>query len=221
MKSLRCFLSFPAAANRCVMLALAVSSAPAAELVVRDALLQLDLGPTAFAYDLTGAATRSGDDEFASHYGLSAGALYSFAGPGDAHGFLVGGRLGAAQATYGSIGHLTAFTLHAEGGYGWAITDSWMVAALAEVGYGLSTFDIAANAQFPSASLSGKHLLYGATLRGEYAINDLFHVHLDVGYQQINHDLSGGGLSLTINNSGMSAGLGITYRLSNTPRPLE
>jgi len=199
-----------------------VGHSPSAELVLRDAHFDFELLPTDFHYDLSGVTTNgSSDDSFDRHAGVAAGVLYSFAGPGDAHGIIVGGEVAISQASYGSIGNLTAFSLRGQAGYGWALTDRWMVHGLAEVGYGMSTFDITQNSAFSAVSMDGTQLGYGVRATLQYSFNDLLHVSLKTGWQDVEYDLSGGGIDLTVNNSGLMIGLGISYRLSNTPRPLE
>ncbi len=199
-----------------------VGQTPGAELVLRDAHLDLELLPTDFQYDLTGATTNgSSDDSFDRHVGFAAGVLYSFSGPGDAHGIIVGGELAVNQASYGDSGNLTAFSLRGQAGYGWALTDRWMVHGLAEVAYGMSTFDITQNSAFSAVSMDGTQFGYGVRATVQYSFNDLLHVSLKAGWQEVEYDLSGGGVDLTLNNSGLMVGLGISYRLSNTPRPLE
>jgi len=199
-----------------------VGNSSGAELVVRDAHLDLELLPTDFDYDLSGATTSgSSEDSFDRHVGLAAGVLYSFSGPGDAHGIIVGGEVAVSQASYGSIGNLTAVSLRGQVGYGWALTDRWTVHGLAEVGYGLSTFDITENSAFSAVSMDGSQFGYGARATVQYSFSDLLHISLKAGWQEVEYDLSGSGVDLTLNNSGMMIGLGISYRLSNTPRPLE
>jgi hypothetical protein len=193
-----------------------------AELVVRDAHLALELLPSDFEYEMeSGTSSGSSDDSFDRHLGLAAGVLYSFSGPGDSHGILVGGELAAAQAAYGSIGNLTSFTLRGQAGYGWAISDRWQVYGLVELDYGVSTFDITQNSAFTAVSSDGAHFGYGAAGVVQYSFNDLLHLSLKAGWQEVEYDLSGSGVDLTLTNSGLMVGLGISYRLSNTPRPLE
>lgn len=195
---------------------------PAAELVVRDGHFAVEMLPTDFDYDLASTLNSgSGSDSFEQHIGIAAGVMYSFSGPGDVSGFIVGGEIAAAQAEYLSIGNLTSFGLRLQGGYAWALSDSWMVRGTAEATYGLSTFDVTANTAFPAASLDGTLFGYGARLGLQYSFNDLLHIGLDVGWLDVEHDLSGDGVDLTLTNSGLVVGLGISYRLSNSPRPLE
>lgn len=195
---------------------------PAAELVVRDGHFALEMLPTDFDYELKSVTSSgSGSDTFDQHVGIAAGVLYSFSGPGDVSGFIVGGEIAAAQADYRSIGHLTSFGLRAQGGYAWALSDSWLIRGTAELTYGLSTLDLTANSAFPAVSADGSLFGYGGRVGLQYSFNDLLHIGLDVGWLDVEHDLSGDGVDLTLTNSGLVVGLGISYRLSNSPRPLE
>lgn len=195
---------------------------PAAELVVRDVHFAVEMLPTDFDYELaSNVYSGSGSDAFEQHIGIAMGVQYSFSGTGDVSGFILGGEVAAAQADYGSIGNLTSFGLRLQGGYAWAITDSWLVRGCVEATYGQSTFDVTANTVFPAASLDGTLFGYGARVGLQYSFNDLLHIGLDVGWLDIEHDLSGDGVDLTLTNSGLVIGLGISYRLSNSPRPLE
>jgi hypothetical protein len=207
---------------RLALLALLCPCLPAAELVVRDGFFAIELLPTDFSYDFSSdTLSDSGSDGFESHYGIAAGVRYSFAGPGDEHGFLVGGAIEASQAAYQSIGHLTSFGLRVDGGYGYAINDKWLLSGLIGIGYGVSAFDLTANSVIPAVSTSGNFLQYGARLEIDYAFTNLFHMGLAAGWRHYGHDLSGSGLSMTVDNDGAVIAIGISYRLSNSPSPLE
>jgi hypothetical protein len=205
-----------------VTLAGALGRTQAAELVVRDLHADLEVLPNAFDYKLTGgSADHSGSDAFDSHYGLAIGGDYSFAGPGDTHGFMAGLELTVEQASYASIGHLTSYGLRATGGYGYAFSDAWTAMARVGAGYGLATFDITSNSALPAISQSGSYFSYGATAVLLYTINDAILIDAKLGYQKASNKLSGGGIDMTLDNAGLLFGLGITYRLSTSPRSLE
>jgi hypothetical protein len=211
-----------ALAGRLLLLAGCAAGIQASELVIRDAFLELELPPRDFSFTLAdGNGTRSGEDSFDSAYGLSINGLYSFAGAGDSHGWIVGGELALAQATYGSIGHLTSYVLRADGGYGWAYSDRWTIKGLAFVGYGRATLDITGNSAFSAFSASGAQLSYGAKLGTVFTLSERFLLNADVGYLIAKNDLSGGGVDMTIDNEGLLFGLGLTYRFSASPRPLD
>ncbi|MBA3698358.1 MAG: outer membrane beta-barrel protein [Planctomycetes bacterium] len=194
----------------------------AAELVVRNLYADLELLPADFDYELDdGVLTRSGSDSFDQVIGLAVGARYSFASTGDSHGFLIGGQVTVAQGTYGSVGHLTDYGLRVEGGYGYAISDSWMLNLLLRGGYGWATFDMTDNVNFSAVSLSGSGITYGAAVGLDYVVSDNWQISVSGGWQTTSYDLSGAGVDATVDRAGFCASLGFLYRLSNQPSPLE
>jgi hypothetical protein len=196
--------------------------AHASELVVRNLQVDLEFLPTDFDYEIKdGTGTRTGSDALDTGFGIALGGRYSFARTGDAHGFLVGAQVLVAQSSFNSQGELTDYGLRVEGGYGFALNDQWTTNLLLRVGYGWATFALEDNAVFPAVSLSGGGLTYGAALGIDYAINDRWQINTAVGYLMTNYDLSGGGVDMTIERSGLSASIGFLYRFSNLPRPLE
>lgn len=216
-------LSFSHSFTHFLLCLSSVSSAGAAELVVRDLVIQLDFLPAAYEYKLTdNNGSREGDDEFESALGISVGGRYSFAGPGDSHGFIVGGQLCGAQ--YGSTdpdGHLTTYGAQVEGGYGLALNDRWTLSVLADVGYGLATYDVTGGSSFPAFSASGTTLSYGVDLGVGFAVTERVLVGFELGYQIRTVSLSGSGIDIEVDQAGLRAALGLTYRFSARPRPLE
>jgi hypothetical protein len=208
------------------MILLAAASAgpqlTASELVQRDLTFTIGEVPSAFSYTATAAnGSRTGNDAFSQNIGVAVGGRYSFSGPGDSSGLVIGAALVANQASYQSLGHYTGYGLQVDGGYGWAVTDSWSVGGRVLVGYGLATFDLQANTAFPAVSSSGSTLTYGAMVDVDYSITEKLTVLLDVGYQQTSANLSGGGVTLKLNEHGFAGALGIAWRFSAAPRPLE
>ena len=194
----------------------------ASELVQRDLTFTVGEVPTAFSYTATNAnGSRTGSDAFSQNIGVAVGGRYSFSGPGDASGLVIGGALVANQATYQSLGHYTGYGLQLSGGYGWALSDNWSVGARALLGYGLATFDLQANSAFPAVSSSGSTYTYGAMVDVDYTVTEKLTVLLEVGYQATSASLSGSGVTLKLNERGFAAGLGIAWRFSAAPRPLE
>lgn len=194
----------------------------ASELVVRNLYADLELLPADFDYEIDdGVLTRSGSDSFDQVIGLAVGARYSFAGTGDSHGFLLGGQVTVAQGAYGSVGNLTDYGVRIEGGYGYALSDSWMVNLLLRGGYGWATFDMTDNENFSAVSLSGAGMTYGAALGVDYVVSDSWQISVTGGYQTTSYELSGSGVDATVDRAGFSASLGFLYRLSNQPSPLE
>jgi opacity protein-like surface antigen len=198
-------------------------AAHASELVVRDLIIDLEFLPAAYDYTLDdGETSRSDSDEFDSAIGIAIGGRYSFAGPGDRHGFIVGGELcGAQYGTSDPEGHLTTYGARVEGGYGFALSDRWTIIGLAEVGYGLATFDVTGGGDFPTFSADGTTLTYGAALGVDFAVTERVLVGVDLGYQVRTIDLSGNGLDIELEQGGLRAAIGLTYRFSARPSPLE
>lgn len=195
---------------------------PASELVQRDLIFSAGELPNAFSYSVNdGTGARSGTDAFSQNIGVSVGGRYSFAGPGDASGLVLGGALVANQASYASIGHYTGYGLRLDGGYGWAITDRWTVGGQVEVGYGLATFDIQSTSAFAAASDDGSTYSYGVAFDLDYTITSKLTLLLDLGYLKTIANLSGSGVTIKLNNSGFAAALGIAWRFSDSPRTLE
>lgn len=194
----------------------------ASELVQRDLIFEVGTLPTGFSYtsnDATGS--RTGSDAFGQNIGVSVGGRYSFSGPGDTSGVVVGGALVANQATYQSLGHYTGYGLQLDGGYGWAITDHWSTGARLQVGYGEATFDLQSNSAFPAVSSTGSTISYGLAADIDYTFSEKITMLFDLGYQRTSANLSGNGVTLKLTNSGFSAALGIAWRFSASPRPLE
>jgi hypothetical protein len=208
-----------------ILLGAAASALPhlaASELVQRDLTFTVGELPSAFSYTATsGGSSRTGTDAFSQNIGVAVGGRYSFSGPGDSSGLVVGGALVANQASYQSLGHYTGYGFQINGGYGWAVTDSWSVDGRVLLGYGLATFDLQANSAFPSLSSSGSTLTYGAMVDIDYTITEKLTVLFDLGYQQTSANLSGGGVTLKLNEHGFAGALGIAWRFSVSPRPLE
>jgi hypothetical protein len=194
----------------------------AAELVQRDLLLTVGEQPTSFTYTLSDpTSSRQGSDSFSQNVGVEVGGRYSFAGAGDASSLVLGGALVANQASYGSSGHYTGYGLRVDGGYGWAISDAWSVGGRLELGLGLATFDLQAGDAFPALSTGGSTISYGVAVDVDYALSDTFTALLDVGYLRTDAKLSGGGVDLTVDTTGFSVAIGIAYRFSVAPRPVD
>ncbi|HYE04178.1 MAG TPA: hypothetical protein VEL07_01545 [Planctomycetota bacterium] len=201
--------------------ALAVISAPAAELVVRDVRIGFEYLPTDFDYELTAPqGTRSGSDSFESTYGISLGSDWSLVGAGSTHGLVVGGELLVAQVTYAD-GDGMLYGARVEAGYAWAITDRWSVAAYALGGGGMMSFDLSAADSFPDYNASGTWFDYGAELRVQFNLTDHAAIALEGGWQAISADLSGDDIDLTLDLAGPAASLTFTWRFTTAPAPLD
>lgn len=198
------------------------ATAGAAELVQRDLTLELVEEPTHFSYTLTDpTTTRTGSDSFQQNIGLRVGGRYSFAGAGDASSLVVGAAIEVAQASYGSEGHFTQYGLRLHGGYGWAITDHWSIAANLGLGYVAANLDLQASNAFPGVAGSGNGYRYGLVVDGDYSISDTVTVMALVGYEGERVRVHGSGVNIDLAPAGVVAALGFAYRFSAAPRPVE
>jgi hypothetical protein len=195
-----------------------------AELVMRDFDIALESMPSEFEYTLSDeAGERDGTDTFDSGYGLAIGGTYSFAGPGSTHGMLA--KLDATYATYayGGSGSMTTYGFRVGGGYGYAISDNWTIAGIVHAGAGLSNLELPGNELFSTFTADGIYLAYGANLVAGYAVTDHIIVKLSAGYLMTTQALSAKetDIDLTIDTTGLTASLGLTWRFSTYPWRLE
>jgi hypothetical protein len=215
--------SVPAIALR-IAAAAALSIVPcaAAELVVRDLSASLELLPTGFSYSLKNTTgTRSGTDAFSSGYGLAIGGRYSLSGPGDTTGFIVGSELTAGNFAYAGGGTMTTYGARLLGGYGWAFTDRWSLAALIDAGGGAANLELTGNDAFSHYAASGLFYSYAARLGVAFAATESLLLGAEVGYRGLSSSLSAGGTTITLDGTGLCAGAGLSYRFSNSPSTLE
>ena len=203
-------------------LALCAGSAAAAELVVRDLTLSAEIEPTSFHYTISDpSGNRSGSDAFSSGYGVTIGGQYSFAGPGRSGGFVAGADLLAADYAYQGGGTYITYGGRLVGGYAYAISDHWIAAGLIDAGGGIGNLSLSGSNAFSSYTASGTYYSYAARGLVSYAITDHAVVQVSAGYRFTTSDLSAGGTSFTLDSSGFCAALGLTWRFSNAPSPLE
>jgi hypothetical protein len=201
---------------------LAAAPAGAAELVVRDLSLGLELVPTGFSYQLTDpTGTRSGTDAFSSGYGAFLGSVWSIAGPGDSGGFLLGGELTYDKFAYTNGGGYTTYGARVLGGYAYALSDRWTLQALADVGLGAGSLQLEGKSAFSSYTANGLYYSYAARLGVSFSVNDSVLIDGDVGYRGITSSLSAGSTDLKLTSTGMCASLGLRWRFSSSPAPLE
>jgi hypothetical protein len=201
-----------------------VAAAPllGAELVVRDLSLGLELQPTSFTYKLKDATgTRSGNDSFSSGYGAFLGTRWSFAGPGDSGGFLIGGEITYDQFTYVNGGAYTTYGGRLLGGYGFALSDRWSLEGLVDAGAGAGSFNVKGRAAFSSYTATGLYYSYAARLGVSFAVTERLLIDADAGYRFNTSNLTAGSTKVTLTGSGLCAALGLRYRFSNSPAPLE
>jgi hypothetical protein len=206
------------------LLAPLLMSAPlgAAELVVRDFTFGLESDPTAFHYQLTSqTGTRSGNDNFTNGYGVYLGTLWSFAGPGDSTGFLLGGQITYDRYGYANGGGYTTYGGRVLGGYAYALSDRWTLQGLVDVGIGAGTLQVNGQKAFSSYSATGLNYAYAARLGVSFSVNDTLLIDGDVGYRDISSSLSAGSTDLKLTSTGLCGSLGLRWRFSSSPAPLE
>ncbi|MBA3683704.1 MAG: outer membrane beta-barrel protein [Planctomycetes bacterium] len=203
--------------------ACATSQLGAAELVVRDIGLGLQMQPSDFSYTVESpSVTTSGSDGFDSGYGIVVRGLYSFTGAGDRHGFLAGLGLGYAQYAYDQSGELVTYGIDGGGGYGFAVTDQLHLSAMARLGLGVAHLELPDSGAFPAFSADGASLSYGVEFGIGYQITERLVIGADLGYRQDNYVLAGThDIDVTLDNTGFVGTLSVCWRLAVTPWRLE
>lgn len=200
-----------------------LSSIPAAELVVRDLRAGLDLLPVDFGYSLADSTgTRTGNDVFDQHYGLSVGARYSLARIGESHGAVVGVDLGMAQATYAPAdGAISSYLVAGELGYAWALTDTWTLAGAGRLGLGLTRAQFDGSGSFASYAPQGPMAEYGARVGVLWSVTDQVVVDGHVGWRASVARLTADGRDLDLDTGGLLVSLGFAWRFTSSPWRLE
>ncbi len=206
-----------------MMVVSSVSSASAAELVVRDARLGLDLLPLDFNYELKDSTgTKSGQDVFGSHYGLLIGGRYSLARIGESHGAVIGFDLGTTRAAYAPAnGTISAYVVAGEGGYGWAVTDTLVVSAAARLGVGVARASFDGTGSFASYSPSGPVGEYGLRAGLAWAVTDQVILDGGLGWRSSVARLTADDRDLAIDSSGLLVAFGLGWRFTSSPWRLE
>ena len=195
---------------------------PAAELVVRDVRAGFEYRTSDFDFEVdNGTTVSSGSDSFDDAYGITAGGMYSFAGPGWRGGWLVGAEANIAYYSYLSDGQLLSMSARLAGGYGYAFSDDWIAEFKPFVGIGIATFDFPATSGVAAFSADGTTLEFGAHGGVYRRISDDWLIGLELGYLASSFDLEGGGQNLTLDSDGIGAWLSLTWRLSDAPTALE
>lgn len=195
---------------------------PAAELVVRDVRAAVLVRPGDFDFALdSDLIALSGEDAFDSGTGLELGTRYSFARPGSSWGLVVGGDAAADWYTYADDQGMASYGVRACAGLGWAISDRWTVVGEAGLGYGFADLELPATGAAPAFSADGDGLFYDARLSAIFFPARRWSVHAHVGWLISEYDLEGDGVELELEQSGLYAGLGLTWLFSTKPRGLE
>lgn len=198
--------------------------AAAAELVVRDLRVDVEWLPTDFDYTLTDSlGSAEGSDSFDIALGLHVGAMYSFAEAGDRGGWLLGGELSLGQYEFAGSGTYETYGVRAMGGYAWQLSDEWFLLSEGYVGYGFADMAFPETQAFNAFNADGTTLDYGGRLGVGWHASERVLLSLTLGYGISDIELSNSSrnLDLELEQSGVSAMFGITYRFSDLPAPLE
>ncbi len=208
---------------RALLFAVGTSAAAfAAELVVKDVGLSLSVLPTAFDYELeTGTLTRTSSDAFTSGTSLALTGRYGLARPGDAIGLVVGGELATDTWTYDGDGILGSLGLRVSAGLGWAITDNVTLLVEPGVRYGVSTFDVPGTTTSGDFGGSGTCSGFDARMAALWQIRPGLLLSAHGGWLAQTHELEDDDISLSLDQSGLVVGLGLTWRWSTAPARIE
>jgi hypothetical protein len=203
------------------VLLICAGALPAAELVIRDVTLGLTAPPAGFAYEISDSAgTRSGDDAFDAVSGLALGLHWSFAGPGQSTGLVVGGRLVSESSEFVGGGTFTGLGADLDLGYGWAISDRLSLVPMVSLSPRQHGMEVEAGGAIAGFSASGFGYGYGARAVLAYAIADVVVLGLEAGYRRSTASLSGD-RDVQFDTDGMTYGLVLGWRFAATPMGLE
>ena len=195
---------------------------PAAELVIRDLGLRLEVLPIDFDYTVEDpTVSRSGSDGFDSGYGLSLGGLYSFTRAGDRHGFLAGVGLDIGTYGYDGGGDMTTLGGSAAGGYGIQLFERFDLRALIRLGFGVADLSLPATSTTNALDATGGYLAYRGEVGLGFAITDHVVIDAAAGYGMSTATLNGDDIDVTLDTAGPCFALGLSWRLTNTPWRLE
>ncbi len=142
-------------------------------------------------------------------------------GPGESTGFIVGGELAAGSYAYAGGGGYTTYGFRLLGGYGWAFSDRWSLDALVDAGVGAGNLELTGKSAFDHYAASGLYYSYAARLGVQFAATESLHLDAEVGYRAENSSLAAGGTTISLVGAGLCAGVGLSYRFSNSPSTLE
>lgn len=201
---------------------LLLSSAAAAELVVRDLRLGVATRPTEFDFTITSPVQQvDGSDAFDGGLVLEGGIRWSFAQAGDRLGLVAGADLAFEGQSYDGGDGLNAILAKAAAGVGWAATDRLTVLGEGLIGYGLSTLALPATNAAAAYEADGTTLAYEIRFTGTWQFTRGFNAGLMAGWLIAEHDLSGDDSDIVLEQSGWYAGLVMSWRLDDTPTSLE
>lgn len=209
--------------RRAIVLVILVSSLPAAELVVRDLRVGVDLLPLDFDYTLKDSTgSRSGTDVFARNVGISIGGRYSLARIGDSHGTIVGMDLSVARAEYAPAdGVISTYALAGELGYGWAMSDAVTVMGTGRIGLGVAHGTFNGAGSFASYAPSGPLGEYGLRAGVLWTVTDTIILDGTLGWRHAVTRMTSDGRDLDLDNGGLLVSVGMAWRFTSSPWRLE
>ncbi len=197
---------------------LAATAMPAAEVARRDVLLAVEVGDGGFTYDLgTAIGSFTGEDAFDRIGILRLGGRWAVTGAGSRLAPLVGADLELLDAPL-SDGGLSGRGLALTAGGTWAAGETLALdlegfAALHQVAIDL-----------PGPGLSGDGTLqrYGLRTRLGWSFTRHWSLAIEGGWSTWSADLSGDvDRTLTLDGSGLTAGLALAWRPSARPGGVE
>lgn len=206
----------------CLALAL-TGSLGAAELVVADLRLGLDLRPTDFDYTITHPifGETSGSDSFETGLGFSLRGLHAFDSPGSAGAFVVGGEGTFAYHEYGSESSVyMTYGLRAMGGYRYAFTERLAFDALAFAGFGIASYELSDPGVFDTIETDGYVTELGALVGAHYNLSPNWILEAEAGWLTTEADLEGAGLDVLVEEAGFTFFLGVSYRFGGSRPPV-
>ena len=222
-------LSSPRAIARSRLLSLAalllsaLTPSTAAELVMRDLQAVGLVRPTPFDFSLsTPTLSRDGNDAFDAGTGLELGGRYSISRVGDPFGLILGLDATADSYSYDSQDFLFMYGARASVGAGYAFHDDWTATVEVGFSYGRSSLSLPESGAMPAFDADGSYRGYDARLAVYYSIGRQVRLSLQAGYVTTSHDLDveqGG--TLTLDQRGPYAGIGLTWRFSSDPERVQ
>lgn len=195
---------------------------PAAELVLREVSLGVTAWPGAFDWTLSSPnIDASGSDGFDAGGAIDLGGRWSFARPGAALGLIASADLLVLGMSYGDGDGLAMIGGRVGGGGGWALADRWTVSSEVGVGFGSTKINFPSTIASTGSSASGTSTFFDVHARLTWNVARSWSLAGTLGYVSASHSLSGDGSDIDIDQAGLTAGILISWRISDLPAGLE
>lgn len=205
-----------------LLLLASVPAHGAAELLLRDLVVRVDLPIETFDFTFdTGSTTIEGEDDFEEAIGVAIGYQHSFTDPGEGQGWVLAGELAFSRMTYNADDQLVEFGIRGAGGYGVAPAHRFWIWGGPYVGFGHSEFDLTVAGS--ESSYIGWYLEGGGLVQLGYSPTDRLSFALQAGAGVSIHRLrtNNPDRDLDLTNVGGFVGFGITWRFNELPWRLE